>query len=117
MAKRTRSSKKATQTKFANALRKLSSLRSSQRTQALKLANDSFIRQFCNNVKKLRKVPLSPSLQKRFRKQSKNLRKLVNAKTSVRVKRDMLTQRGGFLPFLIPLLTSVAGSIIGALRK
>ena len=103
---------------FVTALRRLSSLRPSQRIQAVKLANDKFIRQFCNGVKKLRHRPVPPRTLKQLRRQSTKLRKLVSAKTSIKAKRNMLTQRGGFLPMLIaPLISALAGSIVGAIRR
>lgn len=93
---------------FSNAMRKLSSLRPPQRVQAMKLANDKFVRQFCQKVKGLQRARLSPSVQKQLRRKSKHLRKLVSPKTSVRTKRGMLTQRGGFLSALIPIIIKTA---------
>ena len=103
---------------FANALRKLSALTPSQRVAAMKLANDKFIRQFCQHVKSLRYKPLSSKHRNQLRRQSKELRKMLSAKTSIKSKRKMLTQRGGILPLLLaPLISTLAGSIIPAVTK
>ena len=110
---------KRRRTTFANAIQRLSKLRPNQRVEAMKLANNKFIQQFCNNVKKLRRTPLSSTQHKRMRTQSKNIRKLISSKTSYNTKRKMLTQRGGFLlPLLLPpLLSAGVGAITSALSK
>ena len=103
---------------FVTTLRRLSSLQPSQRVQAMKSANDKFIRQFCNSVKKLRHQPVSSKTLKQLRRQSLKLRKLVSAKTSINTKRRMLSQRGGFLPMLLaPIISALAGTIISAIRR
>ena len=101
---------------FVTTLRKLSSLHPSQRVETMKSVNDRFIRQFCNSVKKLRHHPVSPHTLIQLRRQSKKLRKLVSAKTSINTKRRMLSQRGGFLPLILaPIISALAGSVIGAI--
>lgn len=96
---------------FVNALKKLSSLRPPQRVEAMKMANNNFVRKFCQNVNSLRRARLSPSLRKRLQRKSKKLRKLVSPKTSVGSKRKMLTQRGGFLSLLLPIVLKAAFGI------
>ena len=101
-ASRKRASKKRGKNAFTNALRKLTSLQPPQRAQAMKVANNTFVRQFCQKVKSLRRARLPPSLQKRLTRNSKHLRKLVSSKTSIASKRNMLSQqRGGFLLSLL----------------
>ena len=103
---------------LANALRKLSKLHPTQRVTAMKMANDKFVRQFCQKVKMLRHTRLPLKTQQLLRRRAKNLRKLVSPKTSMKVKRRMLSQQGGFLSALIgPLIGIVASAIGGALRK
>ena len=100
-------------TAFANAVRKLSRLRAPQRVQAMKLANNNFVRQFCQNVNQLRHARLPPHVEKKLQQSSTKLRKLVSRKTSLKSKRDMLAQRGGFLGFLLPiLLKTVLGKVL-----
>lgn len=99
--------------KFIDLVRRLRKLKGPQRQQAMKVANDKFIRDFSARVKKLRKAKgLQPSLRKKLKRHSKALRKLTNVKTAIKTKRKMLTQRGGFLPLLLAALPAV-GSIIG----
>ena len=112
--------KKKKPTKFHIALTKLRKLNRAQQIQAMKMSNDAFIRQFSNHIKRLRHAPLSPAMKKRLQRQQKKLRKLVNARTSLQVKRKMLTQRGGFLPLLfaaLPAIGSMVGSIIQSSRN
>lgn len=100
-------------------LQKLKSLPKAHKCEAMKLANDQFIRKFCTHVKKLRHVPLRSSQRKILASNRAALKKLVNNKVSLKSKRRILSQRGGFLPALIPLIASVAGpalqGIMGAL--
>ena len=85
----------------------------------MRMANDNFVRKFCTHVKKLRHTKLHPSQHKVLAVNRAKLRKLANSKVSLKSKRKMLTQRGGFLPALIPLIASVVGpalqGIMGAL--
>lgn len=105
--------KRPKKTAFANAVRKLSRLRAPQRVQAMKLANNNFVRQFCQNVNQLRHARLPPHVEKKLQQSSTKLRKLVSRKTSLKSKRDMLAQRGGFLGFLLPiLLKTVLGKVL-----
>ena len=106
-------SKKRGKNAFATALQRLTNLRPPQRVQAMKVANDTFVRQFCQKVKSLRRARLPPSLRKRLSHNSKHLRKLVSPKTSVTSKRHMLTQqRGGFLlSILLPIILKKAFGI------
>lgn len=100
-------------TKFLHTLRRLKALNASQRQQAMGIANNKFIRDFSKAVKKLRSQKnMSPSLRKRLKKHTSELRKLAGNKTALNTKRQILSQRGGFLPLLLAALPAV-GSIIG----
>ena len=85
----------------------------------MKLANNQFIRKFCTHIKKLRHAKLNKSQRKVLQANKATLRKLANGKVSLKSKRKMLSQRGGFLPALIPLIASVAApaiqGIVGAI--
>ena len=116
--KRRRSAKKPN--KFQIAMKKLKQMNSNQQRQVLSMANTTFIKQMCAQVKKLRHAPLSTALKKRMKQQKKNLNKLVLPRTSIHVKRKMLTQRGGFLPLLISALPAVGamlGNIISGAKR
>ena len=110
-------SKNVRPTKFSRVFQKLAKLGKEDQRYAMMCANNAFIRQFCNHVKKLRTAPVNAKLRLRLQKQKKSLRKLVNKKTNADMQRSMLIQRGGFLPLLmaaLPALGSVVGSIIQA---
>ena len=101
--------------KFNSTLLRLKKLSPSQRRQAMEIANDKFIRDFTKEVKNLRRADgLRPTLKQKLRRHSKALRKLANNKTSIKAKRRMLSQRGGFLPLLLAALPAI-GSIAGGL--
>ena len=102
--------------KFNVTLQRLRKLKASQRRQAMTIANNKFIRDFTSAVKKLRRTnALRPALRKKLKRHSKLLRKLTNKRTSLKVQRKVLSQRGGFLPLLLaalPAIGSIAGGII-----
>ena len=100
--------------KFNATLSRIRKLSPTQRRQAMTIANDKFIRQFLSNVKKLRKAKLHPSMTKKLKRHSRALRKLVSKKTSLKAKRKVLSQQGGFLPLLLAALPAV-GSIVGGI--
>ena len=112
---------KTSNSKFVQTLRKVKSLPNAHKYQAMRMANNNFVRKFCVHVKKLKHKKLRPSQRKVLAANRSKLRKLANSKVSLKSKRKMLTQRGGFLPALIPLIASVAApalqGIVGALTK
>ena len=106
--------------KFNRVMKRLKQMNSNQQRQALTMANDAFIRQLSNQVKKLRHINLNAPLRKKVQRQKKKLQKLVLPKTSIRTKRKMLTQRGGFLPLLIsalPAVGAMVGNIIAGTKR
>lgn len=112
----TRRVKKSTKklTKFQTALIRLRKLPRGKQQQAISTANNKFINQFCSNVKRLKYAKLNARQQKLVRKQRNNLQALVKKRTSIQRKRRILSQRGGFLPFLLPLITSIVAPAVGA---
>lgn len=106
---------KKSASKFTTALRRLKKLKAGQQSQAIKLANGSFIRQLCNEVRKLKHAKLSPAVRSKFWKHRKNIRKLLHKSTSMESRRKLLSQKGG--GFLKNLLTSIPiiGNIISAI--
>jgi len=101
--------------KFSTVFKRLQRLKPSQRRQAIEIANDKFIRDFAAHVKKLRTAKsLKPGLQKKLKKHCVALRKLTNKKTTIKMKRKLLSQRGGMLPLLLAALPAI-GSIIGGI--
>lgn len=96
---------------FSQALHKLKRLKPAQRCEAIKLSNNNFIRQFCAHVKKLKHQKIHPKYQKALASRKATLRKLTNNKVSLKSKRKILSQKGGFLPAILPLMLGLAGPI------
>lgn len=92
-------SKRRRSTAFSRALIRLKKLRAPQQRQAMSMANNAFIRQFVNHVKKLKHKKLPLRTAKTFRKHRKQIRRLVNPRTSMLKRRALLTQRGGGMLF------------------
>jgi len=58
-------------------------------------------------------IPVSDKTRKKLAKHKHTLRALANPRTSIKKRKQLLIQKGGFLPFLIP----AAASLIGALLR
>ena len=98
MARRKSSRRGKTQkknSKFVQTLHRLKKLKKKDRCRAISMANDHFIRQLCQHVKKLRCAKLSSKAKKKLWKHRKTFRALINKGTSIRKRRQLLTQHGG----------------------
>ena len=82
---------------FNKVIRGLQKLKPQDRHKAMSAANGKFINQFCSRVRRLRCAKLPAQKAKILKRHSKKIRKLINKKTSLKAKRKMLSQRGGFL--------------------
>ena len=71
------------------------------------MANNGFIRQMCTHIKKLRYKKLKGKQVEVLKRHPHKLRTV-----SLNKKRQLLSQRSGFLPVIAPLLMSVAKPII-----
>ena len=112
---RTKSKCPVKNAQFKAVLTKLKSMKGPQRVQALRMVNGKFIRELCKHTRTLRNAKLSPALSKNLRRHGKQLRKLLHKKSSINVRRKLLTQqRGGFLA---PLLTAIIPSLVGGLAS
>ena len=101
--------------KFSVTLQRLKKLKAKQRRQAIEVANAKFIRDFVSQVKKLRRTTkLRPDLRRKLKRHTKSLKKLINSRTGLDSKRQLMSQRGGFLPLLLAALPAV-GSIVGGI--
>ena len=107
-----RREKKVSHSKFSNALRRLKSLKPSQQQQAMNMANASFIRQFCKELKKLRRVKLSAKKRRALQKYRKELRQLINAKTTLTKRRRILSQKGGGILKSLLSALPVVGTVL-----
>lgn len=117
--KRNMVSKKQRSTKRNNSLKKfhrtilrLKSLPSRHRLTAVSHANDSFIRQLCSQVNRLKHRQLTPKEHKVIKTHKLKFRKLTDKRTTVANKRRVLSQRGGFINLLLPLVTSLGGALL-----
>ena len=78
----------------------------------MKMANASFIRQFCKVLKKLKHAKLSPKKRRTLQKYKKELRQLINAKATISKQRRLLTQKGGGIIKSILSAIPVVGNIL-----
>ena len=98
--------------KFRTALMRLRKLKPHHQCEAMKMANNGFIRQMCTHIKKLRHRKLSKKQVKGLKRHAAKLKTLANSKVSIAKKRRILSQRGGFLPVIAPLLMSAIGPVV-----
>ena len=98
--------------KLLFALKKLSKLHVSEQQRQLRFANQKFINDLCAATRKVRyaKVKLSPSLGKKLKRQQQHLRSLASRRTSVKKKRQLLTQRNGIVLAMIPIIVAALGA-------
>ena len=96
--------------KLALALHALKHLPKQRRQQALRNSSPQFIKDLSSAVRKLRVSKVSPNVQRRLSKHRALLRCLCNSKTSIKKKRQALVQRGGVLPFLVPIIVASIGA-------
>ena len=104
-------------TNLTQALQRLKKLKANEQRHAISMANDTFIRHLCKELKMLRHVQLTPKKRQALRKHRKSLQKLINSRTSMAKRRHILTQKeGGILsgilsaiPFVGPVLDLITG--------
>lgn len=64
------------------------------------------------------KTRLNPQVQSMLKPHKRDLKSLASPRTSIRTKRKILNQKGGFLGTLLGALASgVIGPLIGALKR
>ncbi len=68
----------------------------------------------CHNVLN-GNIKLSPKQKKALSRHKKHLRNLTTKKLSLKKKRHLLVQKGGFLPALLGPIIGIASSLIGGL--
>ena len=76
------------------ALQRLKMLNSTDQHEALRMADNKFIRQLCAQVKKLKHVNLSPQEKKIVRKHKRAFRTLASPHTGMSKRRRILSQNG-----------------------
>ena len=99
-----------TKARFTRAMLALNKLPPAQQRKEISVANNKFIHDFCSATCKLRhktSLPLSTKMKRDLKKYGPKLRALTNKRTSLAMKRKVLsTQRGGIAPLLIPIITA-----------
>lgn len=108
-----------TNAKFKKAIKKLVKLNKATQRQLVKHSSNQFIKDFGMTIKKIRNKPnlFNEKQIQRLRRHKHNLRILANSRSSLRRKRQILNQKGGIAPFLIPIIAAAigsAGSVAGA---
>ena len=98
--------------KFATAMKQLKRMKAAKQRLAVTGASKEFIRDVSNFMTKIRKRPqtVKASHQKILKRHSKKLRKLIHAKTPIESKRLILSQKGGIIPALIPVICALIGA-------
>ena len=98
--------------KFATAIKKLKQMKAAKQRSSVIGASNEFIRDVSNFMTKIRKHPqtVKASHRKILKRHSKKLRKLIHAKTPIESKRMILSQTGGILPALIPVICALIGA-------
>ena len=113
MSKGRRYSKKVKVKKqFKNAMTRLRRMTPLKQRTAVVGASNQFIRDVSGFLSKIRKKGhlLKPSHRNILKRHKKKLRKLVNAKTPIHMKRLILSQKGGIAPLLIPIIVAAIGA-------
>ena len=103
---------------FKQALARLRRMTPVKQREAVWGASNVFVNDVVNFMKKIRHKGhlVKPSHRKILKRHRLKLRKLVHPKTSMHRKRMILSQKGGFLSILLPIIVALigAGGGIGA---
>ena len=98
--------------KFATAMSQLKRMKPAKQRSSVVGASNEFIRDVSNFMTRVRKQPhlVKASHRNILKRHSEKLRKLVHAKTSMNNKRLILSQKGGIIPALIPVICALIGA-------
>ena len=91
-----------------------------QRQHLLEAGGDPLVKclqECCHNV--LRgAVKLSAPTRRRLKRHARHIREVANPRGSLRRKKQLLVQRGGFLPaLLVPIISAVTGLVSGLVGR
>jgi len=100
-------------------LKLLKKAKPNQRKHILDCADNGLIYCICECIDNVLRgnVKLSPTKKRELGKHKTILRKIVDRKTDIGVKRDLLVQKGGFLPALLGPVLGIAASLISQLVR
>ena len=98
--------------KFAKAMSQLKRMKAAKQRSSVVGSSNEFIRDVSNFMSRVRKQPhlVKASHRNILKRHSKKLRKLVHAKTPINSKRLILSQKGGIIPALIPVICALIGA-------
>ena len=104
--------------KFANAMFRMRKMKRGRQRTLVQGASNEFIRDVSSFLTRVRRRPdlVKGSHRKVLRRHKKKLQRLIHAKTPIKKKRQILIQKGGIIPALIPIICAVigAGGAVGA---
>ena len=100
-------------------LKALCNCKPSARKAILKQADGELINCICECVDNILKgnIKISKAQKKKLGRHSTSLVQLRNRKTGLKKKRELLIQKGGFLPALLAPIISVAGGLLSNLLQ
>lgn len=101
--------------KFYHAIKKLQHLKAKQQRAALSGSSNEFINDVTKTLKRIRSQPsmISTKHKNILKKHRNKLRRLVHAKTAMKVKRRILMQKGGFISVLVPIISAIIAAAGG----
>lgn len=110
--KKRNSKKLQVKKQFKDAMARLHRMIAVKQRAAVVGASDKFIRDVTSFMLKIRKKGhlIKPSHRNILKRNRIKLRKLVNATTPVSMKRLILSQKGGIIPALIPIIVALIGA-------
>lgn len=113
--KRGKSGKLLVNLKFYHAIKKLRRLKAKQQRATVNGASNEFINDITKTLKRMRSQPtmVSDKHRKILKKHRTKLRRLVHAKTGMKIKRRILMQRGGFISILVPIISAIIAAAGG----
>lgn len=96
-------------------LQLLSKCTPKQRRALIDAADDDLVKTICECAINVfnSNIPLPQRQLNKFKRYKKVLRQLCTKCVSLKTKKNLLKQRGGFLPFLIPPILSLIGGLAG----
>ena len=96
------------QTKRKRKTKRKSSRKDVKFSKAIRHSNDKFIRQIVSRVRKLRTKKLPPKMMKVVKDHAKQLHSISDPKVSLKRKRKLLVQKGGFVFRMLSMIDPVA---------
>ena len=108
---------KTDRSNFAVALQHLKRLKYPERREAIRLANNAFLQQFCNHLKKLRHAKVKAGTKKVLKQHKKQLRQLLSKKGNMSKRRYLLSQDGGGILRTLLRYIPIVGPIVDLIDR